>query len=74
MSYVRKNVPKTKNIVLLMLSASVIDNIVIIDIKRFKYYNLYGECYSRWSHTRYAVNSPVRQLFTFSPLVGVGYS
>ena len=25
-----------------MLSASVIDNIVIIDIKRFKYYNLYG--------------------------------
>lgn len=57
-----------------MLSASVIDNIVIIDIKRFKYYNLYGECYSRWSHTRYAVNSPVRQLFTFSPLVGVGYS
>lgn len=29
-----------------MLSASVIDNIVIIDIKRFKYYNLYGECYS----------------------------
>lgn len=29
-----------------MLPANVIDNIVIIDIKRFKYYNLYGECYS----------------------------